>query len=905
MAMIDTWFDQDLQQPVQVRYLDGNVFSQDNKGNLIGVNIYDGGEPAVVSGTVTAYVVRSDGGTVPATGVLSGNQAYVILPEAAYAVPGVISIAIKLTGGGSTTTLCAVVANVYMTSTDTPVDPGSLMPTIQSLIDAIDAAVDSIPADYSALLEVLSVNSVLLTGYETQGKYIGTSGDIVTTAGTYAYAMPVPVAKEKKYTFTATGTTNIAAVCKCDVYGGNREVLYVFSANDVEESFVYIPEKDGYISLSYNYSDGYSLTSIDNLIGQVIEEKKNLIDLTGIRIGVDWTGPSTINRACVDVLLEPNREYILSAPVKDHFWGISVIEKDGWTAGKLNDLTALNGKQVVFRTTDKTTRGIVQFNGLPADYELSAVNFTDYNPLLYEFVYPSNYSAIDTIARSVFDIKENMIDLSAVVVGKDWTGQSAANRAIVTVPIIPNTQYSIILPASTDFASISLVQKKDKWNVALKSETVNIGQVCQFISEPDAYWLYVQYNGSGTITDAMISGYDIFMYNGLSKYESADNIARDASVGWKGKKIVWLGTSIPAAGKDGLDNRHSYPAFVGENLHAVVFNEAVGSSALHCRAVSRISASNPYGFLDNFEAVSRCITNSLEEMEYIIEHYNDPNIFTVNVPESLSDADKEFIRSCSWESRINKYLAEGAFPDLWVFDHGHNDNPTEVSEATYSARTELNDAQAAGYYANGVLEPSESSSYLVFDVSDAEEVFLDGIIAAGHDVYDLFDENDTLITYKANTAQKAFSGLFIDTSSADKLIISTSDALISGISVKKYTYGSMYNSLFSYQGAFDFLVNKIKTYNPKARIVMIGEYEDQKFPKVSYYQEIIADRWEFPIYRQWEALGWSQQLVKVDGEWKTYLDVFIPDGLHPHTDTTYYAMHFMADNISAWLETIR
>lgn len=158
MAMIETWFNQDLREPVHVQYLDGNVFSQDNLGNLIGVHVFDDGEPAVLSGSVAGNVIRSDGGTVPVTGMLSGNDCYIILPAAAYSTPGPISIIIKLTGGGSTVTLCAVVANVYQASTDTPIDPGTIIPDVNSLIAAIDAAIASIPPDYDALVK--DVNAI-------------------------------------------------------------------------------------------------------------------------------------------------------------------------------------------------------------------------------------------------------------------------------------------------------------------------------------------------------------------------------------------------------------------------------------------------------------------------------------------------------------------------------------------------------------------------------------------------------------------------------------------------------------------------------------------------------------------------------------------------------------------------
>lgn len=149
MARIETWFEQDLKRAVKVRYIDGNVFSQDSNGNLVGVRVFDGGTPATLSGSVSASVVRADGSTVAVAGSLSGNSCYVVLPQAAYAFPGVLSIVIKLTSGGSTTTLCAVVSNVYQSATDTVVDPGTIIPSVQALITEIENTRATIPADYT------------------------------------------------------------------------------------------------------------------------------------------------------------------------------------------------------------------------------------------------------------------------------------------------------------------------------------------------------------------------------------------------------------------------------------------------------------------------------------------------------------------------------------------------------------------------------------------------------------------------------------------------------------------------------------------------------------------------------------------------------------------------------------
>lgn len=151
MAQIETWYNQDLKQPVKVHYLHGNVFSQDNQGNILGVNVFDDGVPASLSGTVNAYIIRSDGATVPATGSFSENKASVVLPEAAYAIPGIISIVLKLTTGSVVVTLLAVVATVYTSITSTAVDPGTIIPSIEDLIEEIQEAIGLIPADYSDL----------------------------------------------------------------------------------------------------------------------------------------------------------------------------------------------------------------------------------------------------------------------------------------------------------------------------------------------------------------------------------------------------------------------------------------------------------------------------------------------------------------------------------------------------------------------------------------------------------------------------------------------------------------------------------------------------------------------------------------------------------------------------------
>ena len=178
MATIQINLTCELQEAVKVRYLDGNLFSQDNQGNQINITVFDNGEPATLGGSVTANVLLSDGSTVPATGgTITGNVVSITLPAAAYAVPGLASIIVKMTASGVITTIAALVANVYQSSTDTVIDPGTIIPSVQDLIDDIETAVASIPADYSSLWTSLAPAFSSSTNY-VAGQYVTYNGGL-------------------------------------------------------------------------------------------------------------------------------------------------------------------------------------------------------------------------------------------------------------------------------------------------------------------------------------------------------------------------------------------------------------------------------------------------------------------------------------------------------------------------------------------------------------------------------------------------------------------------------------------------------------------------------------------------------------------------------------------------------
>ena len=193
MAIIETWLNQDINEAVKVRYIDGNMFSMDNGGNRINVTVMDGDSPATVGGSVSANVIRSDGSTVAVTGTLEDNVASVVLPQACYVIPGVISIVIKITEDTTVTTIAAVIANVYQSTTDSVVDPGTIIPSIQDLIAQIEAAVATIPVSYSDLMADIAPTYSSSSLYAV-GQYAWYDGDLkrcivpITTAESYTAA---------------------------------------------------------------------------------------------------------------------------------------------------------------------------------------------------------------------------------------------------------------------------------------------------------------------------------------------------------------------------------------------------------------------------------------------------------------------------------------------------------------------------------------------------------------------------------------------------------------------------------------------------------------------------------------------------------------------------------------------
>ena len=177
-------------------FLPRTIGEGDKLANRFGIRAFRNGEAETLGGSCTGFFIRSDGGTVTITGTVSGNTAYVDLPEACYAVEGQFALAIKVSGSGATGTLRIVDGVVSNTTTGTIVDPGTVIPSIEDLLDAIEAAVESIPADYSSLWASLAPAFSTSINY-LAGQCVTYDGGLyrfkVNHSGTWADADVIPV----------------------------------------------------------------------------------------------------------------------------------------------------------------------------------------------------------------------------------------------------------------------------------------------------------------------------------------------------------------------------------------------------------------------------------------------------------------------------------------------------------------------------------------------------------------------------------------------------------------------------------------------------------------------------------------------------------------------------------------
>lgn len=232
--------------------LQGSAFTNENGGHTFQISGVDSnGESLALSGTIAASFLRPDQTTVGISGSVSGGVASVTLSAECYGIPGRFGLVVFLTSDGKKTAIYSCVGNVARSSTDA-VAPG-VVADVVDLINEIEAAVDTIPASYSALMADIAPTYSSSALYAV-GDYAWYDGDLKRCI--------VPITVGETYT-PAHWTSAVVGDDVCalkSALSGNQTQIELLSENGY-----YIATNTGSIDLenprSYyvNYRGKYAL----------------------------------------------------------------------------------------------------------------------------------------------------------------------------------------------------------------------------------------------------------------------------------------------------------------------------------------------------------------------------------------------------------------------------------------------------------------------------------------------------------------------------------------------------------------------------------------------------------------------------------------------------------------------
>ena len=134
-------------------FLNHAVGEGDLFANRFGIKCFrDGQEVSMAGNSCVGFFIRADGTTLVIQGGIVGSKAYVTLPEAAYAVEGNFTLAVKINDGHATTTMRIVDGTVVNTTLMPISDPATVVPDLSTLLEVIERAEDA--ADEIAAIHI-------------------------------------------------------------------------------------------------------------------------------------------------------------------------------------------------------------------------------------------------------------------------------------------------------------------------------------------------------------------------------------------------------------------------------------------------------------------------------------------------------------------------------------------------------------------------------------------------------------------------------------------------------------------------------------------------------------------------------------------------------------------------------
>ena len=138
------------------------------------------------------------------------------------------------------------------------------------------------------------------------------------------------------------------------------------------------------------------------------------------------------------------------------------------------------------------------------------------------------------------------------------------------------------------------------------------------------------------------------------------------------KRVLWLGTSIPAGTQT---NNNNYPYMVGEMAGvSAMYNMAVGSSPAAAGKYDRVDAGNgdPTGVkYTHWQMGSYGLSQTVAEKQNLINNFASFDFY--QEPGSRNEQEKAKIVGTSYERRVDPYISGNGQVDVVMYNHGYND----------------------------------------------------------------------------------------------------------------------------------------------------------------------------------------------------------------------------------------
>ena len=132
----------------------------DVAANIFGVRVFENGDPLnLVGAGFVCFFIRQDGVTLVCSGDVTGNEATVTLPAAAYAITGNFTLSIKVAKTGMEQTMRIIDGTVAETTTGSISDPAASIPSTSDYDARIEAMIEA-----AEPIEALHISAANITG---------------------------------------------------------------------------------------------------------------------------------------------------------------------------------------------------------------------------------------------------------------------------------------------------------------------------------------------------------------------------------------------------------------------------------------------------------------------------------------------------------------------------------------------------------------------------------------------------------------------------------------------------------------------------------------------------------------------------------------------------------------------